>query len=300
MTTQTNISLRAWIELLLLGTFWGGTFLTMRIALDEIDFFTAVLHRVGWATLILWAVVLIWHIPRPETRRIWAALIVMGALNNVIPFSLQAWAQLYIESGLTAIYNSATAVVGVLLAALFFVDEKLTTRKITGIAIGFLGTCVVIGVDALRNFDLRSMAQLAVILSTVSYAFAAVWARHNLKGLHPVMAATGMLTGSTLIMLPLTLTIEGVPSLALAPITWASIAYYALFATVFAYLLYYRVLAMAGAGNLMLVTLLVPPFAIVLGTIFLDETLPQRAYGGFALLAVGLLIIDGRILRLFR
>lgn len=300
MTNQTSISTRAWAELGLLALFWGGTFLTVKIALDEIGYFTVVLHRVGWAAIILWAIVLLSGKTIPRSPKIWFAFLVMGALNNAIPFTLQAWAQLYIETGLTAIFNAATAIFGVLFAALILADERLSSRKLIGVVLGFCGVCVAIGLNAFLSFDLRSWGQIAVLLSTVSYACAAVWARVRLKGLDPVMAATGMLTGSTLIMIAVVLATEGIPSLALQPSTWAAIGYYAIFSTVFAYLLYYRVLAMAGAGNLMLVTLLVPPIAIVLGTIALGESLPLRAYGGFGILTLGLLIIDGRILRLLR
>ncbi len=300
MTTQVSISPRAWAELGLLALFWGGTFLTVKIAQAEVPYLTIVLHRVGWAALLLWGVVLVRRVEIPRNPMIWFAFFVMGALNNVIPFSLQSWSQLHIESGLTAILNSITAVFGVLFAAILLADERLTMRKFIGVALGFLGVSMAIGLSALANLDLRSMAQIAVLASGISYAFAAIWARTQLKGLNPVMAATGMLTGSTLTMIPIVLFFEGAPSFALSMGTWAAIGYYTVFATFFAYLLYYRVLAMAGAGNLMLVTLLVPPIAIILGSVFLGEALPLRAYGGFLVLALGLLIIDGRILRLLR
>jgi len=300
MTTQVSISPRAWAELGLLALFWGGTFLTVKIAQAEVPYLTIVLHRVGWAALLLWGVVLVRRLEVPRNPMIWFAFFVMGALNNVIPFSLQSWSQLHIESGLTAILNSITAVFGVLFAAILLADERLTMRKFIGVALGFLGVSMAIGLSALANLDLRSMAQIAVLASGISYAFAAIWARTQLKGLNPVVAATGMLTGSTVIMIPIVLFYEGTPSFSLSINTWAAIGYYTVFATFFAYLLYYRVLAMAGAGNLMLVTLLVPPIAIILGAVFLGEALPLRAYGGFLVLALGLLIIDGRILRLLR
>jgi drug/metabolite transporter (DMT)-like permease len=105
-----------------------------------------------------------------------------------------------------------------------------------------------------------------------------------------------MLTGAAAIMLPLALWFEGRPSLALAPVTWAAIAYGALLATAVAYLLYFRVLAMAGSGNLMLCTLMIPPVAILLGAWARDEALPPQAFLGFALLALGLAVLDGRVL----
>ena len=295
MIDQKTISSRAWSELFLLGLVWGGSFLAIRIALDEVPVVTAVLHRTGWAMLVLWIVVLAARLPIPREPQIWGAFLVMGLLNNVIPFGLMSWGQLYIETGLTSILNAATAIFGVLVAALVFADERLTLRKGIGVGLGFLGVATAIGLSNLATFDLRSTAQLAVLAGTVSYAFASAWGRARLGHLAPQVAAAGMLTGSTVILLPAALIIDGAISFDLQPVTWAAIAYYALIATAGAYLLYYRVLAMAGSGNLMLVTLLIPPVAIILGTLLLGEELHPRAYVGFALLVLGLLILNKTI-----
>lgn len=297
MTQQTSLSSRAWAEMMLLAAIWGGSFLAIRTALDEIAPLTAVMHRTVWAMLVLWIVVALRRVPLPGSPRIWGAFLVMGLLNNVIPFSLMAWGQLHVPSGLTSIFNAASAVFGLVVAAAVFADERLTPRKVTGVTLGFIGVCTAIGPDALRQFDTTSLAQLAIVAGTVSYACAAAWARKMLKGVPPILAAAGMLTGSSLVMIPLAIVVDGVPSADLDPTTWLAIAYYAVFATALAYLLYYRVLAMAGSGNLMLVTLLIPPVAITLGAVVRSETLHPSEYLGFAILALGLSIIDGRLWR---
>lgn len=294
MSPQKTISPRAWAELILLGVIWGGSFLSIRIALDEIPVVTLVLHRCGWAALVLWAAVLLMRLPVPRDPRVWGAFLVMGLLNNVIPFGLMAWGQLHIETGLTSILNAATAVFGVIVAAMIFADERLTARKALGVTLGFLGVATAIGLEQFASFDLRSTAQLAVLAGTVSYAFASAWARLHLSGLPPQVAAAGMLTGSTLFLAPAALLIDGTPALSLETGTWISIAYFSLIATAGAYLLYYRVLGLAGSGNLMLVTLIIPPVAIVLGAWVLGEALKPQAYAGFALLAAGLLILNGK------
>lgn len=298
--TQKSISTRAWIEMLLLATIWGASFVSIRVALDEVGPLTAVTHRVGWAALVLWAVVLILRLPVPRSPRAWIGFVGMGLLNNVIPFALMAWGQLHIESGLTAILNAATAIFGVLAAAIFFVDERLTLRKMIGVGLGFAGVTLAIGLENLRNFDIRSLAQLAVIGGTVSYALASVWARKMLSDQAPQMAAAGMVTMATVVLVPAAWIVEGPIRLDLEPRTMGAIGYYAILGTALAYLLYYRILAMAGSGNLMVVTLLIPPFGILLGALILEESLRPAAYGGFALLALGLLVLDGRIWRLLR
>ncbi len=296
----TSLSTRVWFDLLLLALIWGASFLAIRTALDGVGVLSSVTHRVLWASIVLWVIVVARRIPIPKSPRIWGAFLVMGLLNNVIPFTLMAWGQLHIETGLTAILNAATAIWGVLVAALFFSDERLTVRRATGVFIGFLGVATAIGLGAFAHFDLRSLAQISVLAGTLSYALAGSWARAMLAGQSPLVAAAGMLTGSTLVMLPLSYVVEGPLPLALEPRLWVAIAYYSLAATALAYLLYYRILASAGAGNTMLVTLMIPPVAIGLGAWVRDETLASSAFLGFAVLALGLLLLDGRILRIFR
>lgn len=299
MTHQKSLSSRAWIELFLLAAIWGGIFLASRIALDQVPVFTLVAHRTFWAALMLWGVVFAMRLSRPLGWRIWGAFLVMGLLNNVIPFSLINWAQLHIETGLTSIFNATAAIFGVLVAALLLPDERLSARKSLGVGLGFLGVVTAIGFDNLTSFDPRSLAQIATLTATLSYAFAGVWARKTMSGLPPQVAAAGMLTGSSLIAVPMAWMIDGPitlsQTLAMAPTTMGAIFYCAVIGTAGAYLLYYRVLQMAGSGNLMLVTLLIVPFAIVLGALVLHESLPPRAFAGFALLALGLLVLDGRV-----
>ncbi len=300
MMLQKSLTGRAWAEMILLATIWGASFLSIRIALDEVAPLTSVAHRTGWAMLALWAIVAALRLSVPRDPRVWLGFLGMGLLNNVIPFGLMAWGQLHIETGLTSILNASTAIFGVIAAAIFLADERMTLRKAVGVTLGFIGVATAIGLENFRNFDLRSAAQLAIIAGTVSYALAGVWARHFLSGLAPQVAAAGMLTGSTLITLPLAWVVDGPITLDLQPVTILAIAYYALVATAGAYLLYYRVLAMAGSGNLMLVTLLIAPVAITLGALVRNEALSPNAFAGFALLALGLAILDGRVWTLIR
>lgn len=296
MHPQKSLSTRAWLEMGLLSLIWGGSFLSIRLALDELSFLNLVAWRVAPAALALWLYVAWRGLAVPRQARIWGAFLVMGLLNNVIPFCLMAWGQQYIETGLTSILNASTAIFGVLAAAIFLRDERLSPRKTLGVSVGFLGVATAIGLSNLAELDLRSLAQLAVIGGTMSYALAGVWARKTLGGLSPQVAAAGMLTGSSVIILPLAWALEGLHLPHLGA-TWGAVGYMSLIATATAYLFYYRVLGMAGSGNLMLVTLTVAPVAISLGVWVRAEALAPQAFAGFGLLAVGLLILDGRIWR---
>ena len=296
MTPQKSIPPRAWAELLLLAMIWGGSFISNRLALNDVPVLTTVAFRVAGACILLWVYVRLRRLPVPRSPRIWLAFLVMGLLNNALPFTLITWGQLTIPSGLAAIVNASTAIFGVLVAALAFRDERLTARRLTGVLLGFAGVAVAIGLHAFATLNLASLPQLALVSAAISYALAAVFARRMLGGLPPQVAAAGMLTGSSLLMLPTALWIDGPPVLTHGAQVWGALGYLAIISTAGAYLLYYRVLGMAGAGNLSLVTLLTAPVAIVMGALILNESLPLRAYAGFALIALGLLIIDGRLL----
>ncbi|WP_246045403.1 DMT family transporter [Rubellimicrobium roseum] len=287
----------AWVEMALLGSIWGGSFLSNHVALEEAGVATTVAMRVLGAGLVLWAVVRARGLSIPREPRVWGAFLVMGILNNALPFSLITWGQLNIESGLAAILNASTAILGVLVAALVFRDERLTARKALGVGLGFLGVVAVIGPSALGSFDLTSLAQLAILGAALSYAVSGAFARVATQGIAPEVAAAGMLTASSLIMVPAALFLDGMPDRAWSWPTWAALAYLALMASALAYLLFYRLLRRVGAGNTSVVTMLVPPVAILLGAVVLDESLPLRAFGGFALLALGLIILDGRLFR---
>ena len=292
--TQKTLSSRALLELLALGLLWGASFLSIRLVLNEVSVLSSVVHRVGWAALALWLVALTMGHRIPRDTRIWVGFVGMGVLNNIVPFGLMAWALLTIESGLTSILNATTALFGVLTAALFFPDERLSLRQLGGVGIGMVAVVLVIGPAALLSFDPRAGAQIAFLVGTLSYAFAGVWARKRLSGLPPVVAAAGMLTASTGLLLPATLLMEGQIEMPTSVTGIGAIAFLSLAATAGAYMLYYRVLALAGSGNLMLVTLVIPPVAILLGTLVLGERLAWTAFVGFALLAVALIILQGK------
>ena len=201
--SKTDIPTRAWIDLMLLTLVWGGIFLAAEFALRGLTPLWAVFHRVFWAAITLWIYAMIRGYRPTRDLRLWGAFIVMGALNNAIPFSLITWGQVSIESGLASILNGTTAFFGITVAAILLVDEKLTVNRIIGVIMGVIGVAIIMGVEVLTNFDPRSLGQLAVLGAALSYAFAGVWARKRLAGQKPIVSAASMLTGSSLLMLPI-------------------------------------------------------------------------------------------------
>jgi drug/metabolite transporter (DMT)-like permease len=222
----------------------------------------------------------------------------MGALNNAIPFSLICWGQTHIESGLAAILNAMTPIFTVL-AAHAAGQERLTLRRVAGVALGFLGVAVLIGPASLGHLDPTNLAEIAVLLAAVSYAAASIWGR-RLRELPIEVAAAGMLGGSTLLLLPLALLLEHPWRITPTPASLAALAALGALSTALAYLLYFRLLRRVGPTNLALVTFLLPIVALALGAVFLGEHVEMRDLAGLALILLGLAAIDGRIFGLVR
>ncbi len=286
-----------WVLLLILSLLWGGSFLFVGIAVRELPPFTIVLLRVAIAALALNIVLRARGIALPSDWASWAAFFGMGLLNNAIPFSLIVWGQTHIASGLAAILNATTPLFTVLVAHCLTADDRLTGSRLTGLAIGFFGIVVLIGPEAQRGLGGDVMAQCAVLGAACSYAFAGVFGRRFKRmGIPPLATASGQVTASSLLLLPLVLAIDRPWALALpGAATWAALLGLALLSTALAYVLYFRILAAAGAVNLLLVTFLIPPSAILLGAVVLHESLQATDLLGMALIGGGLAAIDGRV-----
>lgn len=282
-----------WILLIALSLLWGGSYFFSKIAVGALPPLTVVGGRVLIAATILLAVCRIAGIPLPLDR--WRDFLGMGALNNVLPFALIFWAQTEIASGLASILNAMTPLFTALLAHGLTRDEKLTPARTAGIALGILGVALLVGIEALDGIGSAILPELACLAAAVSYAFAGIFARRRLQGIPPLSAAAGQLTASSLMALPLVALIDQ-PWLLPAPDTRivGAMLGLALLSTALGYAIYFRVLARAGATNILLVTLLIPPSAILLGTTLLDERLSLHHLAGFTLIALGLAAIDGR------
>lgn len=300
MTNSMNRTMDAkvWAMLILLSTLWGGSFFFVGVAVNELPPLTIVTLRVGIAALALWSFALLMGLRPPTSPKVWGTLLVVALLNNVLPFVLIVWGQTQIASGLASILNAATPIFAVIVAGLFLPDERPNMLKLCGVLIGFMGVVVMIGVPNLSG-EGKLLAELAVVGATLCYAFAGVYGRRfKAMGINPVVIAAGQVSASTLVLLPITLWVDG--PLAMAHVsshTWFAITALALISTALAYVLYFKILALAGATNVLLVTLLVPVSAVLLGTLFLHESLQWIHLLGMGLIAIGLSAIDGRLWR---
>jgi len=291
-----------WAMIIALSLVWGGAFFFGGVAVQELPPFTIVFVRVFLGALTLWGVVVVFKVPIPKKASLIFVFLGMSLLNNVIPFCLIVWGQTHIASGLASILNATTPLFTVLVAHGLTADEKLTPTRIAGVLIGIAGVVVMIGGAVLETAGISVLAQLAVLGAALSYSFAGVFGRRFKRlGIDPVMTATGQVTASSVILLPMMLAVDQpwllpVPSL---PVIGSLIGLGVL-STAFAYILFFRILSAAGATNLSIVTFLIPVSAVILGVLFLNETLEPRQIYGMALIGAGLASIDGRLLRAFR
>ncbi|QND54298.1 DMT family transporter [Phyllobacterium sp. 628] len=289
-----------WLQLLLLGAIWGGSFFFAKIAVAVVPPLTLVLFRVVIAAFALHIYLLSRGIRFWDYRQHALGFAGLGLLNNVIPFSLLFIGQTALGAGLESILNATTPIWTVIIATFLTTDEKITANKICGILLGVVGTIVMIGPGVLTGLGGPLWAEIAVLCATLSYAFASILAK-RFKGIPPTVTATGQMTASTLIMIPVVAFYNGVPDLT-APSggVWAAIFALGLLSTAFAYILFFSIVRAGGATNASLVTLVVPVSAILLGTIFLGEQLGLKDFLGMTLIALGLLTIDGRVFAALR
>jgi len=293
---QQGMSAAEWGLLLLLSLIWGGSFFFGVIILRELPPLTLVLGRVTVGALIMHLFLRVRGEAIPRSSRLWLAFLVMGALNNVIPFSLIFWGETQISSSLASILNATSPLWAAVLAHFLTRDERLTRNRLGGVLVGLVGVAVMIGTDALQGLGLNVLAQMAIVGASLSYAFAGIWGK-RFKGMSLPVIVTGQLTCSTLLMLPITFVADRPWTLAMPGWqTCSALVALGLLCTAVAYLIYFRLLTGAGATNALLVTLLVPISATILGTLFLGETLALRHVLGMLLIGLGLGLIDGRLL----
>jgi drug/metabolite transporter (DMT)-like permease len=298
-STAPAMTRNDWAILLALAVLWGGSFFFIHLAVRDIPPFTLVLVRVTLASAALWLALRATGGRLPRDLRIWGALLAMALLNSVIPWSLVAAAQTAIPSGLASILNALTPIWGVLAAHLLTSDEKATPNRIAGVGFGFAGVVALIGPEAFKGLGSSIVPELACVAAALSYAFAGVYGRRfKTMGLTPLQTATGQLAMAALALLPVSLVVDMPWRLPMPGATAAlALVSLALVCTALAFVLFFRLLASAGATNAMLVTFLIPITAILLGSIFLGEALSPQHLVGMALIALGLVAVDGRLPR---
>ena len=291
-----------WTMLLALSVLWGGSFFFVGVAIRELPPFTIVFLRVLIAALALQLILPLAGVRFPTSMPVLRAFFGMGILNNVIPFCLIVYGQKHVASGLASILNATTPLFTVILTHFLTADEKLNAGKLTGVIIGFIGVVVMLGGAAFSNsqgLGGDTLSQVAILAAAFTYGLSGIFGRRfKAMGVPPLATAAGQVTASSLILLPVMMLVDTPWTLPMPSAdVWLAISGLALISTAIAYILFFRILATAGATNLLLVTFLIPVSAIILGSWRLGESLAARHYLGMALIGCGLVAIDGRVAR---
>ncbi len=291
-----------WLLLIVLGLCWGCTFFFNEIAVLEVPPLLIILFRVSLAAAILWVAVIVSGAPVPREGSVWRALLVMAVINSAVPFFLIVWGQVHITGGLASILIATSPLFAVIAAHFFTTDEGFTLGKVLGVLAGLTGVVFLIGPELLGDIGSDFLGQLALLGAAFLYAISAIYGRRfSARKVQPLIVATGQMTMSLVLLLPITLIFEpnwalespGIPA-------WGAMISLAVISTSFAYLIYFRILATAGAINILLVNFLVPVSALLLGIFILGETLTTEQMIGMAFIALGLALIDGRVFQRLR
>lgn len=290
---------RDWALLALLSVLWGGSFFFSGFALHDLTPLTLVFVRVALAAMILVPLLWAYRIEFPSGFSGWRPFFVIALLNNVLPFSLIVVAQTYIASGLASILNATTPLFTLMVMAVAG-EEQLSVRRIAGLLIGLIGVAVLHGTEL--GFDNRQRVGILLCLAgAFSYGLSALYARRKLLKSPPLATATFQLLASSLMMAILAALIERPWRLAMPGVTtWLAMAGLAAMSTALAYIVFFRILGRSGSTNVMLVTLLIPVTALLLGYLILDEPVSRRELIGAAVIGSSLLLIDGRALGVVR
>ncbi len=286
-----------WFLVILLGIIWGSSFLFVEILLVYLSPFVIVYLRITIASILL----IIFTIIKKERIEFSILnlfnLFILGLFNNVIPFLLITSGQQSTTGGLASILNANTSIAAIVLSALFIPKEKLTINRVIGVIIGIVGVIIAIGYENLFGLIEDNIGKYLILLATFSYAFASIWAKLRMNKISPIIMAAGMLTMSSIILTPFALTFHMNEILT---IEFKALIYAILFSIIcsfIAYIIFFIVLESAGPGNLSICTIIIPPSAIFLNTLFLQEIITMSELIGSLIIIFGLIILDGRILK---
>lgn len=286
--------LRYWALIIGLGAVWGCSFLFNAILIREISPLWVSAGRVTIGALICWAYFIATRRRLPEDRRVYPQLLLLGILNYAIPFALFPFAEQHVASSIIGVINGMTPMTTVIVSQLWPGGERATANKVAGVIIGLVGAALL----ASPSFGAGSteiVALLAALVATLCYALTLNYAR-RFKALDAATVASSSLTGAAIVMIPIALVFSGVPVIT-RPETWGALFGIGIFSTSFSFLLVYWLLPRVGATNLSLNTFITPISAILLGVLILHESLAPLQIAGIVVIFLGLVVIDGRLLK---
>lgn len=285
MTAPRSLTVEL-LLLALLATLWGASYTFIKLGVATIPPITFIAARTLIAALILLAVLRLRGLHLPRDRTTWKRFAIQAALNSVMPFTLIAWAELTIDAGLAAILNSTTPIFTFLLTLVLARHEPSSLRKFFGVLAGMIGICLIIGVEALNGVGRELLAQLAMLIATVSYAGAAIFGR-NFKDLDPMMPAAGSMLCGAIILIPLSLVVDQPWTLSPSTSSLLALLGLAVFSTALAFCIFFRLVNTLGSVGTTAQAYLRVPIGVAIGALFLGERLTDTAWVGLVCVVAG-------------
>ena len=286
-----------WLMIVCLGGLWGSSFFFIELLLEILSPFLIVYLRVALAAILLLFILLIKQVKVTLNVSLIFNLFIMAMLNNVLPFLLIAYGQQSVTGGLASILNANTSLLTILIAPLLIPSEKLSFNRVSGAIIGIFGVIIAVGYENIFQIYENNLGKYLILLATLSYALASVWAKLRLDGVPALISATGMLTGSAIILTPFAFFYNFDELANLSFSAFSMSALFAILCSVLAYIIYFKVLESAGASNLLVCTVIIPPSAILLNLLFLNQAVSQSEIIGLLIILVGLIVLDGRYIK---
>jgi drug/metabolite transporter (DMT)-like permease len=277
--------------LLALGAIWGSSYLFIRVAVAEVPVLTLVGGRLLVSAAVLWGLLPILGHSIPRKRSLWGAYAFMGFFSGTLPYALISWGEQTISSGLAALLQATMPIFTVIMAHFFASDERMTLKGVLGVIVGFAGVSILILPELRGGVQANVLGQLAVVVSSVSYAGAAIFARGHLRGQPPLVSTMGQMTMGAVFTLPVALVVDrpsGLSPSLPAMSSWLSLT---LLGTVVAYVIYYSLIERTSATFVSTVTYIIPVFGLILGALVLGEELNGLLLGSLALILLGVLLV---------
>jgi drug/metabolite transporter (DMT)-like permease len=272
--------------LLLLATMWGASYTFIKLGVATIPPITLIAARTGIAGLLLLAIMRWRGLSLPSDASTWRRFLFQACLNSVIPWTLIAWSERYVDAGLATILNSASPIFTFLLAAAVTRDEAAGFQKLFGVLAGMAGICLIVGVEAFHDAGHALAAEIAIVLATLCYAGAAVFGR-GFKALDPMAPAAGSLLSGAAILIPLSLAVEQPWTLVPSTSSMLALLGLAVFSTALAFVIYFRLIQTLGSVGTTAQAYLRVPIGVALGVLFLGESLSPTAWIGLGCVVAG-------------
>ena len=283
-----------WLAFILLGVIWGSSFLWIKIAVQEIGPILLVALRLLFGILTLLVAVAFARPKWPRDRQTWINLTLLGLINNAIPYTLISWGEKYIDSAVAAVLNSTTPLFTMIVAHIYLTDDRMSSRRVVALLVGFFGILVLFSRDLSGSTTGSLLGQLAVLLASLSYAFASVFARRTTKDVPPTLQPLIPLFGADLLLWALVPVADSPVTLPALPLTWLAVIWLGVMGVAVAFLLYFYLLHSVGPTRTVLVTYVFPLVGVILGVVFLDELLNWQLIAGSALIIASVVLVNRR------